>query len=380
MSRRIKLALLINIVHPYRIPIYVRLGKAFQTTALLSGKEDNALKWQGMEKPLVENGVTVKIAGGFSYRYKNKTKDGQVFEKRNLHINPGYFSDLVRENPDVVISTEMGFRSVMALLYGVLFHKPVWLWWGGTSHTEKKRVFLKHWLRWAIVKMARHWISYGNTSTDYLQRIGVKRERILQIQNCVDENIYARLVEPAYAYQPRPVFLLAGQMIMRKGFDLYLNAAAKIQKEGCRFTTLLVGDGPEKESIRQLAVTLGLQDIHMLPPHSPDKMASVYRSADVFVFPTLEDVWGLVINESLWSGVPVLSSIYAGCTSEIVPLENRFDPLDPQDFERVLRLVIDHKIQPADTSPLLTSEAVAQLIIDDIQENLGITDGNTAKI
>ncbi len=370
MSRLIKLALLNNIVPPYRIPIYIHLGKAFQTTVILSGKEDNALKWQGMEAPLVENGIAVKVASGFTYRFKDFAKDGHIFETRYLHINPGYFIDLVRENPDVVISTEMGFRSVMALLYGALFRKPVWVWWGGTSHTEKKRIFLKRWLRWPIVKLARRWISYGNASTDYLQRIGVKRERILQIQNCVDENIYAGPVEPAYTYQPRPVFLLAGQMIMRKGFDLYLKAAAKIQKEGYRFTTLLVGDGPEKESIWQMTVTLGLQDVHMLPPHSPDKMSSVYRSADVFVFPTLDDLWGLVVNESIWSGVPVLSSIYAGCTSEIVPPENRFDPLDSEDFDRALRLVLDKKIQPADSRPLLTSEAVARLIIEDIQKTL----------
>lgn len=370
MSRQYRLAILNNIVPPYRIPIYINLAKAFQTTVILSGKEDNALKWGGMEKPLVQNGVAVKNASGITYRHKDYTKDGKVFQTRNLHINPGYLPILAQEKPDVVISNEMGFRSIMALLYGALFRKPVWIWWGGTKHTEQKRIFLKHWFRWIFVGLVRRWISYGATSTDYLLQIGVKRERILQIQNCVDENIYAGPVEPAYTYQPRPVFLLAGQMIMRKGFDLYLKAAAKIQKEGRRFTTLLVGDGPEKETIWQMAVTLGLQDVHMLPPHSPDKMSSVYRSADVFVFPTLDDIWGLVVNESIWSGVPVLSSIYAGCTSEIVPPENRFDPLDPEDFDRALRLVLDKKIHPADSRPLLTSEAVARLIIEDIQKTL----------
>ena len=378
MPHQHKLALLTNIVSPYRLPIYVKLGKVFQTRVIISGQEDNSLNWKGMEQSLIRNGISVKIAKGITIRYKNSTKEGKTFEKRNLHINPGYLFELIRARPDVIISNEMGFRTAMALLYGGFFHKPVWVWWGGTLHTERKRVIIKRWFRWGIIQFTRHWISYGNTSTEYLMNVGVKRDRILQIQNCVDENLYTKPVEPAYKHQPKPVFLLAGQFVFRKGIDHFLKATARLQKEGYRFSILLVGDGPEKGSMQQLAGDLELESILFIPPQPPELMSAAYRSADVFVFPTLEDVWGLVINESLWSGVPVLSSIYAGCTPEIVPPENRFDPLDPQDFDRALRLVLEKKIKPADTTPLLTSEKVASMIIEDIQKYIGVEDENTA--
>ncbi|MHB0989117.1 MAG: glycosyltransferase family 4 protein [Bellilinea sp.] len=378
MPYRNKLALLINIVSPYRLPIYVKLGKVFQTRVIISGQEDNSLKWKGMEQSLVRNGISVKIAKGITFRYKNSTKEGKTFEKRNLHINLGYIFILSRDKPDVVISIEMGFRTAMALLYGCLFRKPVWVWWGGTLHTERNRNFIKRWFRWGIARLAQHWISYGKTSTDYLLNIGVKRERIVQIQNCVDETLYNKLVEPAYIFQPKPVLLFAGRFVMLKGLDFFLEAVARLQAEGYRFSTLLVGDGPEKESMQRLANDLHLESIFFIPPQPPEVMSAVYRSADAFVFPTLNDVWGLVINESLWSGVPVLSSIYAGCTPEIVPPENRFDPLDPQDFDRALRLVLEKKIKPADTTPLLPSDKVASMIIEDIQKYIGVEDENTA--
>ena len=366
MYPQIKLAILNNIVPPYRLPIYIRLGKVFTTSVILSGKEDNELRWKGVEIPLIQNNISVKIAKGFSFRFKNKTKDGKTYEKRNLHINPGYFIDLVREKPDVVISTEMGFRTIMALIYGYLYKKPIWVWWGGTHHTEQNRIFLKQWVRKLVVSMTKHWISYGKTSTEYLIKIGVKREKILQIQNCVDEELYCRPTQPKFEYDLRPVLLLAGQFVARKGISQYLEAAARLQKKGYQFTSILVGDGPEKKSLQAMVTDLKIESIYFVSPHSTNMMPAVYRSADVFVFPTLEDVWGLVINEALWSGTPVISSIYAGCTEEIVPPENRFDPLDPEDFERALKLAIEDTIKPADTKPLLTCDEVAQRIINDI--------------
>ncbi len=63
-------------------------------------------------------------------------------------------------------------------------------------------------------------------------------------------------------------------------------------------------------------------------------MPAVYRSGDILVFPTLEDVWGLVVNEALWSGCPPWSSVYAGCAKELVPMNSIFDPLDPADLDQ----------------------------------------------
>ena len=378
MPHRSKLALLINIVSPYRLPIYIKLGKVFQTRVIISGQEDNSPHWKGLKETLIRNGVSVKILKGKGFRYKNLTEDGKTFENRNFNINLGYIHELIKEKPEVIISSEMGVRTVMALLYGIIFRKPVWVWWGGTLHTERNRNYFKRWFRRGIAQFARHWISYGETSTEYLVNIGVKPENILQIQNCVDETLYNKPIEPAYLDRPKPVLLFAGRFVMLKGLDFFLKAAARLQKEGYRFSTLLVGDGPEKESMQQLAKDLELESIHFAPPQSPEVMPAVYRSADAFVFPTLNDVWGLVINESLWSGVPVLSSIYAGCTPEIVPPENRFDPLDPRDFDRALKLALDKKIKPADTTSLLTSDKVASMIVEDIQKYIGAEDENTA--
>ncbi len=68
-------------------------------------------------------------------------------------------------------------------------------------------------------------------------------------------------------------------------------------------------------------------------------MAEFYAAADLLVFPSLGDPWGLVVNEALACGVPVLCSRLAGCADDLIrPGENgwRFDPLDADDFSRAL--------------------------------------------
>ena len=99
-------------------------------------------------------------------------------------------------------------------------------------------------------------------------------------------------------------------------------------------------------------------------------MPAVYRSADLYVFPTLRDAWGLVVNEALLSGVPVLGSMYAGCAPELLPAESTFDPLDPADFKAKLRLGVEGRLPVPDVSRIWSCEEVGRLMVQEIQRAL----------
>jgi glycosyltransferase involved in cell wall biosynthesis len=95
-------------------------------------------------------------------------------------------------------------------------------------------------------------------------------------------------------------------------------------------------------------------------------MPGVYRSADVLVFPTLEDPWGLVANEAMISGLPVLCSKYAGCAPELFPSDSIFDPDNAEEFVHKLRAAVTGQLPKPDLSRLksnaqVTSELVAAL-------------------
>ncbi len=367
---RPKVALLINIIGPYRLPVYTALAAAFDLTILTGGREANRTTWQGLEQQVA--GARVRRSWGLTLPYPGR-RGGRVFSPRYLHLTPGYLTDLLRIRPRAVISNEMGLRSIIALAYGALFRVPVWIWWGGTLHTEAGIGRSRQLTRAVFRRVVRHWISYGDSSTDYLRSLGVARGRIVQIQNAVDERLFQAPHPATLDPAPRPALLVVGALIRRKGLEELLRAAAEVQRAGHVFSMTLVGDGPERPVLEVLIAELGLQHVTLHGSVTPDAMAGIYRSADVLVFPTLEDVWGLVVNEALWSGLPVLCSRWAGCAEEIVPQENVFDPLDHTAFVSALTRAVTGDITPADTAPMRSTAQVAGRIIDAIHADLGST-------
>jgi glycosyltransferase involved in cell wall biosynthesis len=359
-KQKIKLALLLNMISPSRLPLYSALADQFDLLVLHGGKEANRDSWNGLEQALPR--AKVVRAGGWQIRYARKM-NGEVFDEKFIHITPGFLWHLLRFQPDVIISNEMGFRSVIALAYATVFRKPVWIWWGGTLHSERNIDRLRKALRKVITLWADHWVTYGQTSTEYLLSLGVKRERILQSQNGIDEDRFTVNVEPAWAIEPKPVVLHIGQFIERKGIGLLFEAAADLQRQGCEFSLLLVGSGRDKFALERRAEALGLKNVHFRPAQTPDKMPSVYRSADLVVFPTLEDVWGLVANEAVLSGIPVLCSKYAGCAPELFTRDNIFSPEDLSEFSQKLRDAISGRLPKPDPSRLKTTrQVVAELV------------------
>jgi glycosyltransferase involved in cell wall biosynthesis len=367
MKAKPKLALLLNMISPYRLPIYSALADQFDLLLLHGGKEANRDSWSNFEDALPK--AKVVRAWGWQIRGAKKIK-GKVFDERFIHITPGIAWHLLCFNPDLIISNEMGFRSVIALAYATVFQKPAWIWWGGTLHSERNICWLKKVLRKAITLWADHWVTYGQTSTEYLLSWGVKRERILQSQNGIDEERFKTTVEPAWMIQPQPVVLHVGQFIERKGIGLLLEAAAALQKRGWEFSLLLVGSGRDKEKLERRAQSLDLKNVHFLPAQPPDRMPSVYRSADVVVFPTLEDVWGLVANEAILSGIPVLCSKYAGCAPELFSPENIFSPEDLNEFTEKLGAAILGRISRTDPSRLKTIGQLSGELVQELHKSL----------
>jgi glycosyltransferase involved in cell wall biosynthesis len=362
-----KIAILVNQIAPYKAPIYREIARTFDTRIFVSGTESNRPGWD--DYSLLDEPFRVKKAWGYTLKLKKKI-NGSFFDYKFLHLNPGYLVDLLKFHPDAVISTEMGFRSIAAVLYGITFRKSVWVWWGGTLHTEQAVGAVKRTVRAVFARVVRRWISYGETSTEYLMSIGVPRGRILQIQGAADEALFSKPVAPAFDVHPKPVLLFVGQMIDRKGLKPLLMAASALQRDGYVFSLLLVGGGPMLEAYKRLAHQLGLADTTFHPAVKPDEMPAVYRSADCLVFPTLEDIWGLVANEALLSGIPVLSSVYAGCAKELFPREYQFDPLDAEDFGKALKLFLDKKRGYQNPAALLPIGEVAWMIVRDIGETI----------
>lgn len=95
-----------------------------------------------------------------------------------------------------------------------------------------------------------------------------------------------------------------GQFIYRKGFDILINTAAKLDPS---IGVYIIGGSPTQEYI-DLKEDCKADNVHFVGFKSKSELTKWYRAADLFVLPTREDIWGLVINEAMANGLPVITT------------------------------------------------------------------------
>ena len=130
-----------------------------------------------------------------------------------------------------------------------------------------------------------------------------------------------------------PTFLYVGRIENRKGIHLLLEACKYLRKEKLDFTLTIVGKGPEQEYLQEYCKQVGLESyLNWVDWVTYDSLGLYFRSADVFVFPSLEDTWGMVVLEAMAFGLPILCSERAGASEMVVAGENGylFDPNSPE--------------------------------------------------
>ena len=131
-------------------------------------------------------------------------------------------------------------------------------------------------------------------------------------------------------------------LIRPKGLDLLFEAYEKVQDER-EMSLLLMGSGAMEDELKSEVSRKHLKNVKFLGFKNEREKWAYFLASDIFVFPTRQDVWGLVVNEAMLCGLPVICSKFAGCSSDLVEDENTgfvIDPNDTEGFAHVLRKVI----------------------------------------
>jgi glycosyltransferase involved in cell wall biosynthesis len=140
--------------------------------------------------------------------------------------------------------------------------------------------------------------------------------------------------------------IFVGQLIARKGVDLLLQAVASLFAEYPGLRVAIVGDGEERESLQRTVLGMGIADrIHFEGVIPSSQIPPRIAQADLLVLPSRWDGWGMVVNEALMTGVPVLVSdhcgaaevVHDGCSGYV------FRSGDPVDLQKKLREFLSHR-------------------------------------
>lgn len=316
MSRR--LTVITEIIAPYRIPV-------FNALAGLDGINLHVI-FLAENDPTQRQWLVYKDEIHFSYQVLPSSR--WRVGSNNLLFNWGLVQALRQAAPDAILCGGYNYPAVWrALFWAKQNHVPLLLW--AESNTRDFRSG-RAWIEFLKTRFLRGCDGYvvpGKSSFEYLRKYGARKETIFTAPNAVDTQFFAHRSELARSDAsarkrfnlPARFFLFVGRLMAGKGvFDLlraYQTLPASLREE---IGLVFVGDGAARSGLSSIAAKMNCGVVHFAGFVQREDLPVYYALADALVFPTHTDAWGLVVNEGMACGLPVICSRAAGCAEDLV--------------------------------------------------------------
>jgi glycosyltransferase involved in cell wall biosynthesis len=286
---------------------------------------------------------------------QSKTSYGDNF----TYLSPKIISHLFSYKPDVIFSSSFGVWSILALVFKFFGGWRVILAYEGSSPgVDYRGSKLRLLLRRIMVCLADACITNSHAGKDYLvnilnassERVFVHPYEVPDARSLASINEDLELISQnsnlKFSDLQRPTFLFVGNIVSRKGVRCLLEACKTLKKSGNNhFTVLIVGDGEQRLELQELSSAYQLEGcVIWIGRVEYDNISTYFHRADVFVLPTFEDTWGMVVLEAMLLGKPILCSRDAGASELVQDGENGycFDPNNSDDLALVMQKLIDN--------------------------------------
>lgn len=293
-----KVLFITNLPSPYRIDFFNEFGKYCDLTVLYERHSalDRNENWKG------------DAANNYSEKYVDLKPIGT-----DSSIGFGLVNEIkVRSFDFLIISGYASPAVVMAIVYCRIKNLPYYVESDGGFNKKDKfpKSIIK---RYLLRKATGHFISCDEYKK-YLMQLGIDESRLYKypFTSLKEEDIVSEPISSVVKQQIRSklnitekrVVLAVGQFIQRKGFDVLINAAKDLPAYAGIY---IVGGNPTDEYIAMQA-KLKLNNIHYMGFKSKEELKEYYQASDIFVLPTRKDIWGLVVNEAMANGLPVITT------------------------------------------------------------------------
>ncbi len=270
-------------------------------------------------------------------------------------LRRAFWSALEQANPDVVaVNGWNDFGSLVAADCCVRRGIPMVVM-SESARQDEPRTWWKEMIKRRVVGVYSAALVGGQRHVEYLVELGMPRDRIFTGYDVVDNAYFRRRAEEVRSQKSdvrkqyglsENYFLASARFIEKKNLPTLIRAyAAYRQKSEASgnppWDVVLLGDGPLREALNSQLSTLNLHAHVHLPGFKPyDELPVYYALAKAFVHASTTEQWGLVVNEAVASGLPVIVSERCGCVPELVRGNGfTFDPIDERELpSRLLQI------------------------------------------
>lgn len=315
----------------YRLPYYKRLNELFDgefyvlySVNRYKNRYDKLLE----EIPSVMGKNAIPYEKELLYNtYERSFKKYNIEKGKKIPFTRGLLKEIRKIKPNVLITEGFFQWTPLLVLYSFIFRKPLFMGYERTPHTERNCGIIKKIHRKITNLFISGYLVNGSETEKYLLSLGVSKDKIHIGGMSADSKGLISAIsrfsqndrndfKSRYNANKGLVYLFSGQIVKRKGVKYLLEAWVKHTEVYPDDKLILIGIGDLYDTFKD--EYKDCKSIYLEGRIEYDNVYKYYAIADVFILPTIEDNWSLVVPEAMACGLPVATSIYNGCYPELV--------------------------------------------------------------
>lgn len=247
-------------------------------------------------------------------------------------------------NPDVLAIAGYYSPSMLATLAWSLWRQKLVVLLSDSKKDDaprrKEREILKGW----IVRQYHSALVAGQPHKHYLMDLGMSDRAIFLGYDVVEnESFHPSKIKLLTRQQLKPYFLVISRFLPRKNLQFVISAYANYRKLGGSnlWDLVIGGDGQLRPQIEQQVVEQDLENcVHLLGFLQQDELLPYFAHASCFIHASIQEQWGLVVNEAMAAGLPVLVSDRCGCFQDLVLQGIDGFGFDPENMQELTNLMV----------------------------------------
>lgn len=337
MKNKVKLIILHNIISPYRLPIFEELSKKYDLDVYFCKAKNNDRLWStSLENytfkyktlPSLNIGPLVFNFSLLKELFKNKSDCFIVDENPENAISILTLFAIAKINKSkIILWNERIDEEIFTLIHLKISNNFFW-----NIYYNLVKAAYKNYRKYLYSK-SDILLPLSSAAENYLKKEGVVKEKIKRSFQIMPESVLKKptITSKPLEFKNKKVILFLGYLTKGKGVDNLIKAFNQLNIHDA--VLLIAGAGEQENNLKKLASN---KNIHFLGYVEGIKKANCFSSADFFVFPTHYDVWGFVVNEALYYGLPVISSDKA-CASELIESGKTGFVVEDNDIEELAK-------------------------------------------
>ncbi len=259
---------------------------------------------------------------GLPFKVVSVIENQQLEEVSFTQLLQRLYAVLSQLKPDVLVIAGYARPAMLSTLLWSLGNQKPAILLSATKKDDAPRSWWSEMLKKWILKPYKAALVGGQPQKRYLIELGMPTEAIFLGYNVVgNESYHPKKIESLPLPVERPFFLTVNRFVPKKNLLFLISSyAAYRQAAGSNaWDLVLCGDGSLRPQIEKYITELGLQDFVHLPGFlQQDELLPYFAYAHCFIHASIQEQWGLVVNEAMAAGLPVLVSNCCGCFEDLV--------------------------------------------------------------